>query len=68
MFQLLIALGLFGGVVWVVSRAIFLIMRGDTGDDTSPRYRDTIATFVEENYGSHFQHESHLGEERLRKI
>ena len=68
MFELLIALGLFAGVVWVISRAIFLIMRGDTVDDTSPQYRDTIATFIEENYGSHFLHESHLGEDKLRKL
>jgi hypothetical protein len=68
MFEPLIALGLFGGVVWVVSHAIFLIMHTDRGNDILPEYRDTIATFVQENYGSHFGHANSLGEESLRKL
>ena len=68
MFEILIALALFGGVVWVISHAIFLIMRSDREADTSPQYRDTIGTFVRENYGSHFAAEHPLGEEGLRKL
>ncbi len=68
MFELLMALGLFGGVVWVIAHAIFLLLHGDRDDDAPPRYRDAIATFVEENYGSHFLHENDLGEDRLRKL
>ena len=68
MFGLLIALGVFGGMVWVVSYAILLVMRVDRDDDTSPQYRDTIATFVRENYGSRFQNDNPIGEESLRKL
>jgi len=59
---------LFGAVVWVISQAIFLIMHTDGGNDILPGYRDTIATFVEENYGSHFGYENGFGEESLRKL
>jgi len=55
-------------VVWVISQAIFLIMHTDGGNDILPGYRDTIATFVEENYGSHFGYENGFGEESLRKL
>ncbi len=68
MFELLIALGLFGGLVWVIALAIFMIMRNERGADTSYQPRDTIASFVEENYGSHFMAESALGEASLRKL
>ena len=68
MFGLLFALGVFGGMVWVISYAILLVMRGDRDDDNSPTYGDTIATFVRENYGSRFQNDNPIGEESLRKL
>jgi len=68
MFEILITLALFGGVVWVISHAIFLIMHGDRDEYILPEHRDTLGTFVRENYGSHFAYENHLEEENLRKL
>ena len=68
MFEPLIALGLFGGLVWVVAQAIFMLMHGERGDEIFPEHRDTIATFVRENYGSRFEYENPLGDKSLRKL
>ncbi len=68
MFELLMALGLFGGVVWAIAHAIFLLMRNDSNVDVSRQTRDTIARFVEENYGSRFVSGDPLPEENLRRL
>ena len=54
MLELLIALSVFGGVVWMVAYAIFLLMRSDADADTAPEAPDTFSRFVEERYGSRF--------------
>ena len=68
MFELLIALGFFGAVVWVIAYAIFLLLRKDVNVDTSSQARDTIARFVEENYGSRFVPDTPLPEQNLRRL
>ena len=64
----LIAFALFCGVVWVIARAIFMIMHVDRDEEIQSQHRDPIATFVEENYGSHFQQEDQFGRGSLRKF
>ncbi len=59
MLQSLIALGIFGGVVWMITHAIFLLMKGDAGTMMSES-RDGFKRFVEENYGSRFLPEQGL--------
>jgi hypothetical protein len=54
MFQLMMAVGLLGAVVWVIAHAIFLLLRNDARVETPYRARNTVARFVEENYGSRF--------------
>ena len=68
MFELIFALGLFVAVAWVVSHSIFLIIRPDYGQDVASRTHDPISTFLQENYGSHFQHGNNVGEDSLRKL
>ena len=68
MFEPLIALGLFGGVVWAIAHAIFLLMRNDAHLDISYEARDTIARFVEENYRSRFVPDDPLAEKSLRRL
>lgn len=68
MFEPLIVLGLFGGVVWVIAHAIFMLMRNDNGADDSSRSSDTLASFVEENYGTRFVSENPLGDEGMRRL
>ena len=54
MFEVMIALGLFGALVWVIAHAIFLLMRNDANVGSADRAHDTIARFVAENYGPRF--------------
>lgn len=68
MFEPLVILGLLGGVVWMIAHAIFLLMRSDAGADVTRRAGDTMARFVEENYGPRFVAESLLQEECLRRL
>lgn len=68
MFEPLIVFGLFGAVVWAIAHAIFLLMRSDTGVEVTRRAGDTMARFVEENYGSRFVAESLVQEECLRRL
>ena len=68
MFEALIVLGLFGGVVWAIAHAIFLLMRNDAQVEVSYRTRDTIARFVEENYGRHFVSGHPSPEQCLRRL
>ena len=68
MFEPLIALALFGGVVWVIAQAIFMLMHGDRGAGESFQTHDTLADFVEQNYGTRFVSENPLGEEGMRRL
>ena len=63
----LIALALFCGVVWVVAHAIFLIIHVDQEDDVKLEHRDPIATFIEENYGTHFLRNNRRDESKTRR-
>lgn len=72
MYEPLIALGLFGGVVWVIAQAIFMLMHGNAigngNVDVAYQHRDTLASFVEQNYGTRFVSGNPLGEEGLRRL
>ena len=68
MFQLVMVAGLFGAVVWVIAHAIFLLLRNEVNVDTSYQARDTIARFVEENYGSRFVPDTPQQEQNLRRL
>ena len=65
MFEPLIVLGLFGALVWMISQAIFMLLHSDRATDSSPRPGDTLADFVEENYGSRFDVEKTVANQRL---
>ena len=68
MFEPLLVLGLFGGVVWAIAHAIFLLLRNDANSVDTHEARDTIARFVEENYGTHFVPDDPLPEINLRRL
>jgi hypothetical protein len=68
MFQLLMAVGLLGAVVWVIAHAIFLLLRHDGNVDTTYQARNTVARFVEENYGSRFGPDGMLQGQNLRGL
>jgi len=68
MSDVLIALGLFVAVVWVIAHAMFLVMRVDRNEKALPGRDDPISTFVRENYGSHGEPENYFGEQSLRKL
>ena len=54
MFEPLVVLGLFGGLVWVIAQAIFMLIHGESGAEVSCAAQDTLTTFVEQNYGTRF--------------
>lgn len=62
MFQTLIALAIFGGVVWMIAYAIYLLLRSDVRTTAPHEAADSFTRFVEENYGSRF-----LPEQSLRR-
>ena len=68
MFEPLVVLALFGGLVWMVSQAIFMLLRGSSDADVSMRRGDTMTSFVEENYGVRFVSANPLGEEGMRRL
>lgn len=68
MFEPLVILSLLGGMVWMIAHAIFLLMRNDARADVSRRKGDTMARFVEENYGSRYVAENLVQEECLRRL
>jgi hypothetical protein len=68
MIGLLIAFALFCGVVWVVAQAIFMLLHVDRDEEIKAERHDPIATFVEENYGSHFIQQDPLGPRSLHKF
>jgi hypothetical protein len=68
MLEPLIVFGVFGGTVWVIAQAIFMLLRHENGVDDMEQRHDTLAEFVEQNYGTHFMPESALGDEGLRRL
>jgi hypothetical protein len=68
MFELLIAVGLFAAVVWMIAHAIFLLMRGDGDADVQCEPRDALVRYVEQNYGAYLVPENPLGEEQIRRL
>ncbi|MCE9641115.1 MAG: hypothetical protein K8S22_13365 [Betaproteobacteria bacterium] len=68
MYQPLIALAVFGGLVWMISEAIFMLLHNDGDAEISPLRRDTMTAFVEENYGVRFESANPLGEEGMRRL
>lgn len=68
MTNLLIALGLFVCVAWLIARTVLMIARIGAPDDIPSRHFDPIADYVQENYGQHFQDESQAVEQQLRKL
>ena len=68
MFEIFFVLSLFIALVWVIVHAVLLLVRVDSPDDVRARRGDPIATYVEENYGSHFQHDPLSLSRRLRNL
>ena len=57
MFEITFVLGLFIALVWMVVHAFFMLVSVDSQDDVPARPGDPIATYIKENYGSHFHPE-----------
>ena len=68
MFQLMMAVGLLGAVVWVIAHAIFLLLRNEARVESSYPARNTVARFVEENYGSRFAPEGVLAGQKSCRL
>lgn len=69
MTELFIALSLFAALAWVIARAVSLFIRADAPDKDIPaRHSDPIATYVEENYGSHFVEDPITVNRNLRNL
>ena len=68
MLKVLIALGLFIATVWVIARAILMIVRSEGEYADSSRHDDPISTFVKENYGSHVPEDDVFSEDHLKKL
>ncbi len=68
MTEILIVLSLFVCIVWLITRAVFMLVRIDAPDDIPSRHFDPITTYVSDNYGQHFQDENKLVVEQLRKL
>ena len=54
MTEIFIVLSLLAALVWVIARAILMLLRRDAQDEIQPSHVDPISTYVDENYGSHF--------------
>lgn len=54
MAEILIVLSLFVALVWVIVRAVLLVMRSSAPREERARNFDPIADYIEENYGSRF--------------
>ena len=68
MTEILIVLGLFVSVVWIISRTALLLVRMESLDDVPSRHFDPITTYVSDNYGQHFLDEDTTVNELLRKL
>ena len=49
----LFALSLFAALVWMILRAVHMLMGSEAPDDARVHHADPIMAYVEENYGSH---------------
>ncbi len=54
MTEIFIVLSLFVVLVWAIVRAVLMVVRCDVPEDVLSERIDPIATYVEENHGSHF--------------
>jgi hypothetical protein len=52
--EMLVALSVFVALVWVIVRAVLMLVRVDGQDSVPALPADPISTYVDENYGSHF--------------
>ncbi len=68
MTEIFILLSLFAALVWAVARTVLLLIHADARDDTAARHGDPIATYVEENYGSHFVEDPITVNQTLRNL
>ena len=68
MAELLIALGLFLGVVWLISHTVFILVHADTREQLPSQPIDPISSYVLDNYGQHFRDDSTAVTEPLRKL
>ena len=55
MAEILFVLSLLVVLVWAVIRAVLTVAGAEASAYTPARHWDPIASYVEENYGSHFQ-------------
>ena len=68
MSELFFVLSLFVVLVWVIIRAVLLVVGIDAPGSFSDKRADPISTYVEENYGSHFQRDSMSVNQSLRNL
>ena len=68
MSELLFVLSLFVALVWVITHAVLLVVRTGAPDDARASHGDPISTYVEENYGSHFQDDPMSLKRNLRNL
>jgi hypothetical protein len=68
MSELFFVLSLFVVLVWVIVRAVLLVVDADTPESSHETRGDPISTYVEENYGSHFQRDSMSVNQNLRSL
>ena len=68
MSELFFVLSLFIVLVWVIVRAVLLVVDIDTPEAFHDTRGDPISTYVEENYGSHFAHDSRSVNQSLRSL
>ena len=68
MTEIFILLSLFAALVWAVARTVLLLIHADVPDDIGIRHVDPIATYVEENYGSHFVEDPITVNQTLRNL
>lgn len=54
MTEMLFVLSLFVVLVWAIVRVVLVVVRHDAPEAVPAARVDPIATYVEENYGSHF--------------
>lgn len=54
MTEIFIVLSLFVVLVWAIVRAVLMVVRFDVPKDFTSAHTDPIATYVDENHGSHF--------------
>ena len=66
MSEILFVLSLFVVLVWIIIRAVLLVVQIEPPGFVSAPHRDPITNYVEENYGSHFQSEPRSFQRSLR--